>query len=71
MPDLTISLTAEQALRLRTALARVLNFPEGELLTLADAEAWLRRELRQTVEREERRTHDQTFTATPFEEEAP
>lgn len=68
MPDIVISLTAAQAQRARIALARVLNFPEGELPTLDDAKAWLRRELRQTVEREERRAHEATFTETPFEE---
>ena len=73
MPDLTISLTAEQALRLRTALARVLNFPEGELLTLADAEAWLRRELRQTVEREARQVviHDLDLLDMQLDGDAP
>ena len=69
MPDIIISLTAAQAQRARVALARVLNFPEGELPTLDDAKAWLRRELRQIVEREERHAYDETFTETPFEEQ--
>lgn len=67
MPDFTISLTTEQAQRARTAFAKILNFPEGELPAATDIESWIRREIRQAVEREEKKAHEESFAPQPFE----
>jgi homospermidine synthase len=51
MPDIVISLTVPQALRVQSALAT----PENPAPTVADAKAWLIRQLRAHVIHVERR----------------
>lgn len=63
MPDITISLTAQQATRLQAAFVT----PENPLPTIADAKLFLVRHLKAKVLQSERRAAESAITDTPFE----
>ena len=63
MPDLIITLTAQQATRLQSALAT----PENPTPTIADAKAICVRTLRARVLQHERRVQEAVIADTPFD----